>query len=341
MRTGAAAAFAAGLAMLAGAASAQPRSQSLLPDGTLIAGPCDRACMMGLADDYLAANLAHDPRLVLWATRPKYTENGVGLRPGEGALWNATTRIGRYRNYFVDMKARQVGYHGVVYQGDTPILVGFRLKVAGRRIAEVEAVTGGRGKGAEDMEKKGAPPAVFGETVPAAERATRAQLVDAADTYFTGIEQSSGDMIPFAETCNRIENGGQTTNLASLDNAPYAGPGTDSWRSGFLKTCRAQINSGMFAYIPEARNRRYEVIDEERGNILAFAVFAHPGDVKKAQLPGQPVVIMPPSATRPFDTYLAEVFHVRRGLIQQVEAVIYSGPYGMDTGWPDKEKPSN
>ncbi len=78
------------------------------------------------------------------------------------------------------------------------------------------------------------------------------------------------------------------------------------------------------------------MVDEEKGNILAFAIFAHPGDVKKAQLPGQPVVIMPPSATRPFDTYLAEAFHVRGGQIQQVEAVIYSGQYGMDSGWERK-----
>ncbi|MEO6340354.1 MAG: hypothetical protein ABIO39_09975 [Caulobacteraceae bacterium] len=332
------AALAAGFMLLGGlnGASAQQRSQSLLPDGTLIAGPCDRACMMGLADDYLAANVAHDPKLVLWGTRPKYTENGVILRPGEGTMWNAVTRIGSYKNYFVDMKGKQVGYHGVVYQGDTPILVGFRMKVAGRRITEVEAITGGRGKGAEDMEKKGAPPPMFSEAIAAGQKANRQQLIDAADAYFNGIEQSSGDMIPFATTCNRIENGGQTTNLTSLDNAPYAGPGTDSWRSGFLKTCREQINSGMFAYIPEARDRRYEVVDEEKGNILAFAIFAHPGDVKKAQLPGQPVVIMPPSATRPFDTYLAEAFHVRGGQIQQVEAVIYSGPYGMDSGWERK-----
>jgi len=337
MRTGFAAIAAMGLMLIGGgAAIAQQQSQSLLPDGTLVAGPCNRQCMTGLADDYLAANIAHDPNKVLWATRVKYTENSIPLRVGDGALWTTMTRLGKYKNYFVDMKNKQVGYFGVAYLDETPIIVGFRMKVAGRRISEVEMVTGGRGQGAADLEARGAPPQIFRETVPANERPTREYLVQAANAYFDGIEQSSGDIVPFAKTCNRTENGGTNTNVTDLSKAPYGGPGTESWRANFKLGCREQLNTGMFAYITEARDRRFEVIDEERGNILSFVIFAHPGNIKKAQLPGQPVVIMPPSATRAFDTYLAEAFHVRKGEIQQVEAVIYSGPYGMDSGWERK-----
>jgi hypothetical protein len=43
------------------------------------------------------------------------------------------------------------------------------------------------------------------------DRTPRQTMVDAADSYFESIEHGKGSIAPFAEDCERNENGGQTT----------------------------------------------------------------------------------------------------------------------------------
>ena len=48
--------------------------------------PCDRRCLEGFAQQYLAALSEHDPSKVTWSQDVEFSENGVPLKPGE-ALW--------------------------------------------------------------------------------------------------------------------------------------------------------------------------------------------------------------------------------------------------------------
>jgi hypothetical protein len=48
--------------------------------------PCDRACMTGLVDRYLAAMVKHDPSGLPLAKGVRYTENTAEIQVGEG-LW--------------------------------------------------------------------------------------------------------------------------------------------------------------------------------------------------------------------------------------------------------------
>ena len=49
-------------------------------------GACDRACLTGIADAYLAALVAHDPSRAPMAPNAKFTEQAQVLAVGEG-LW--------------------------------------------------------------------------------------------------------------------------------------------------------------------------------------------------------------------------------------------------------------
>jgi hypothetical protein len=51
---------------------------------------CDRACLLGIADAYLAALVAHDPAKAPMAPNAKFTEQAQVLKVGDG-LWKTTT----------------------------------------------------------------------------------------------------------------------------------------------------------------------------------------------------------------------------------------------------------
>ena len=51
---------------------------------------CDRACLLGIADAYFAALVAHDPSKAPMAPNAKFTEQAQVLKVGEG-LWKTTT----------------------------------------------------------------------------------------------------------------------------------------------------------------------------------------------------------------------------------------------------------
>src|SRR6478752_166643 len=59
---------------------------------------CDRACLEGIAEKYLAGMLAHDPSKAPIAKGTRYTENAVTLPLPDG-LWRNVDSIGKYRLY--------------------------------------------------------------------------------------------------------------------------------------------------------------------------------------------------------------------------------------------------
>ena len=52
---------------------------------------CDKACLQGIADAYLAALVAHDPSKAPIAPDAKFTEQAQPMKIGEGQLWTLTT----------------------------------------------------------------------------------------------------------------------------------------------------------------------------------------------------------------------------------------------------------
>ena len=87
---------------------------------------CDRTCLTGLVDKYLAALLAHDPGQLPLARVVRFTENGQELRLGDG-LWGTATAPGKYRLYVADPEDGQVGLYGSVLEGDYAVLLALRL----------------------------------------------------------------------------------------------------------------------------------------------------------------------------------------------------------------------
>jgi len=97
-------------------------------------------------------------------------------------------------------------------------------------------------------------------------------------------------------------------------------------------TCREQFESGLLHFVNRIRDRRYLVVDQERGLVLSFAFFDHAaGKTRTFQVPDGRTVTAGPQ--QPWTWEIAELFKVEKGLLHEIEAVLERSPYGMTSGW--------
>jgi hypothetical protein len=316
------------LMSMAGAAAAQGPS-------------CDRRCLEDLADRYLEALVRHDPRAVPLAAAARYTENGQRLEVGDG-LWRSVKARGKYRLVVTDTEAQQVAYIGTLEELNadpllgTPTLIALRLKLVAGEITEIEQFITRSVDAAKRVEALGRPHASFAETVPAGERMSRADLIATANKYFTGMQQNDGKGdYPFADDCNRIENGMQTTNRPTPAGETRPDPKTAQSYSAQW-SCREQFESGLLHFVTRIRDRRFVAVDPERGLVFAFVFFDHAaGETRNFTTPSGREVTAGPA--QPWTWYIAELFKIENGLIRRIEATLERVPYGMTSGWSSWE----
>jgi len=274
----------------------------------------DRDRLIALAERYLDAMVAHEPGRVNFSPAVRFTENGQLLEPGSGR-WLTVTAREPGGQWFADPAAGQVALWGGLHELGGPAIFALRLKVDGEAISEVETLVVRPGGALFDLAAVCAPRRAFLDVVEPSQRGSRAELVGVANRYFDGIEQDDGDIVPVADECVRIENGVQTTRVASAEEeAPWRAMGVAE-----------QLTGGFFRYIEAIRDRRFPIVDEERGLVLCHVRFDHPGNIETA---GRRVVFGYPNSAAIF-----EVFKVEGGRIQHVEAVGTLFPYRMDLGW--------
>jgi hypothetical protein len=301
------------------------------------AARCDRACLEGWVDRYFAAVIADDPRAVPLAPNVRFTENGQVLPLGEG-LWKSMKAAGQYRLPVTDPEAGQIALittvvedHADPAQG-TPALLALRLKVADGRITEIEQVLERNVQTATRVEALGSPRAAFSTPIPANERMSRADLIATANKYFTGMQRNDGKGdYPFHPRCDRIENGGRSTNVPTPEGQTRPDPKTATGYSGQW-SCLEQFQSGLLYFVSRIRDRRYVAVDRERGVVAAFAFFDHmAGSTRNFTRPdGRPHTAGP---VQPWTWEILEFFKIEDGQLAEIEAFLTRPPYGMLSGW--------
>ena len=308
---------------------------------------CDRDCLIGLIDQYIDALVAHDPKRLPIAANVKYTENGQRLELGDG-FWNSVSGRGTYKLYVADVPKGEVVTFSTMREVGTPLIMALRLKIDNRRITEIETLLGHSEMGAKNLETLGGPRPAFTRATPAADRMSRADLIKVANMYFSGMQMNDGKGVyPFADDCNRLENGTFTTNnptggrpSAPVDpNAPRPArpdPKTSTNYSS-MWTCREQFESGLLHFVTRIRDRRFVAVDQERGLVVAFGFFDHAaGKTRNFKTPdGRDVTAGP---AQPWTWEIAELFKVEKGLLHEIEAVLERAPYGMGSGWSTREQ---
>ena len=161
---------------------------------------------------------------------------------------------------------------------------------------------------------------------------SRADLIKTANMYFSGMQRNDGKgQYPFADDCNRIENGRQSTNLPTPPGETRPDPKTATNYSAQW-SCLEQFKSGLLHFVTRIRDRRYVAVDRERGIVFSFAFFDHSaGDTRHFKTPDGRAVTAGPA--QPWTWEIAELFKIERGKIRQIEAVLDRSPYGMLSGW--------
>ncbi|HEY1898460.1 MAG TPA: hypothetical protein VGG49_01555 [Steroidobacteraceae bacterium] len=294
---------------------------------------CDRNCMSSMVDLYLDANIAHDPARVPLAKGVRFTENGQHLLPGEG-LWRTMSGLGKYRLVVPDTAAGRVAFLGGIIEDGAPAMLALQMKIVKHKITEVETLVQRDSKSEAGFAKIGFD---WSAVIPAAERLSRPDLVRIANMYFSGMQMNDGKGdYPFADDCNRIENGTFTTNQPTPAGQTRPDPKTTTKYSGQW-SCMEQFKSGLLHFVSRIRDRRYVAVDPERGLVFSFIFFDHDaGSTRTFKVPDGRTVTAGPK--QPWTWELAEVFQIEHSKIHQIQAIMERAPFGMDSGWSTWEQ---
>jgi hypothetical protein len=286
------------LASVAGVANAQ-------------APPCDRACLTGFIDAYYAALIANDAKKLPQAAKARITENGAE-KPLAGTFWDGAAET-VYRFDIVNTRRGDTGSQIVLRNADgTKTMQMLRLKVQNGAITEIETIKANQGDADRLWDPDrilNEPPTAFHLSIREAERDSYYDLIGASESYWRAFQTNGtpsyhrARLLPDAR---RFENGLQTTGLV---------------RDGVFNDTAKGFDDGRFI----GRNiwdRRYPVVDEERGVVLAIVRFGLKGGAKSQ------------STATANDRLVAEFFAVKSGYIQEIQAVLFNLPDAKPTGWP-------
>jgi len=285
---------------------------------------CDRACLHGLMEEYLAALIAHDPARLHTIPRVKFTENTNRMTLGDG-LWHTIDGLGTFKLYLEDPQTRQAAFYGTVKENGVTALLGVRLKETGRRLAEIETFVVRQATGIHgDFDRLVRTDPVWERSIPSSERSSRQAMIQIANRYFEGIVAGNGAIVPFAEDFSRTENGLETAGGSASASRP-------------AESQAAQFSSKRFNYIHEITDRRFLLVDPERGLVYAVVMFQHPGNIRTDLFaPARAGAIAPPRfslASYPNTTQIIELFRIRGAKIHRIFAYVSLLPYRQSPGW--------
>jgi hypothetical protein len=287
--------------------------------------------LIGAVDRYLEALSSNDPSSLPVSPGVRYTENGQELALGKG-LWATATSVPDYDYAYVeDASLDQIAWIGVIGEGGRPAVVFLRLKVTDGLIREIETIVRREQPRLYNPANMAEPRGIVFEEIDPSERTSRERLAEIGNLYFDGLVQDDGAMIPVTDDCIRIENGTQTVRVADVSH--LAGSAS---AIVFPMGVREQVDRGYTQYMEEIRDRRVVAVDETRGLVLLAVVFDHPARMRSVQVEGVGEVELPPYHQVPNSVLVAELFKIRGGLIEHIEAVLEFVPYGARTGWPSR-----
>jgi hypothetical protein len=295
---------------------------------------CNRTCLEGQIDQYLAAVVAHDPKRLPLSEDVMYTENNQVLEVGDG-FWKTAAGIGNYKHVFADPEFGQVGFMGTMQEAGAPLLMSLRLRIELGRITEIESIYfrpgGGGPNNIAAMDQSGRAEDIWFKSIPPAQRLSRQEMIAIADGYFTGLQKNDGKGVqgtgtyPFTTDCHRIENGAPTTNVPRPANET---PGTINL---FSMDCLSQFKMGLYYVVQSIHHRRYPLVDAERGVVWAHSVFDQ-GTVNEGTL-SDGTKHRYPGFNRPGSILVSEAFLIENGKIRRVEMVGPAATYHMNSPW--------
>ncbi len=298
---------------------------------------CDRECLIGVADGYLAAIAVHDPAKAPLAANVRFVENVKRLKPGEGIWAAAAGKATAFRIYVPDPVRGSIGLITIIDRkganGVVQAQLAVRLKIEDRKITEAEHLVADVPATADAARVK-APRAHVVAVVPERERMPRADLARIAGSYYDALDDSDGKLAPFAADCQREENMMITAGPGLPPAPPESVDVHGRSPPPLARDCIGQMSSRRFAYVDTIDNRRVFAVDPVQGLAMGLSHFR-----QSMKLGPQPLIaadgtqLMWEEKRDPYDLPAAHIFKITGGQIHEVEAIGIFIPYNSPTGW--------
>ena len=298
---------------------------------------CDRDCLITVADTYLAALAANNPAAVSLADDIAFVENITRLQSGEG-LWASTVSVSEsYRIYVPDPRQHSIGLMALLYrrgvEGESQALLAARLKVVNGVITEAEHLVDEVPPIADPANLRRPRPAITAQ-VPQVQRMDYREIAMIAGSYYDALNLSDGSLAPFADDCERQENG-MITAAWYLEPEVFDAIDTNgNPPPAVARDCIGQMDSRRFAYIDSIDNRRIFAVDPVQGLTMGLSHFRQSmayGPHRMLAADGSEV--MWNEQREPYDLPAAHIIKIFDGEIHEVEAIGIFVPYDSDTGW--------
>ncbi|MBN2318826.1 MAG: hypothetical protein JXR49_07105 [Acidobacteria bacterium] len=287
-----------------------------------------RPALVEMMNRYLAALAGNDPSGLPLADDVQLVENTQKTPIGEGLWKTATGGPTDFKIIVGDPDSGEVAFMGVIEENEKPTIAAIRLKLVDQEIKEIDHLVIHNEDGAPlnpNMSKMR--PALL-ERLPKMERVPNERMREIANSYYEAIVQDSGDVAPFADDCQRRENGG-------ISAGDFAGEAEEDDFTTFRQMkCGEQLSTGVMSYITDITDRRVFAVDEEKGLVFAFSIFRHSGEPEVMKIVGVPGVTERANEWGPFELPAAHIYKIRNGRIHEIEAIGYfSEGAGLTSGW--------
>jgi hypothetical protein len=298
---------------------------------------CDRPCLQAVADSYVKAVVAHDPKLLVLDEHVRFTEDGQELQLGDG-FWNTASGVGAAQQFYPDPQSQQITFVGTMREFDNLVLMAMRLKVRDRRISEVETLFYRKGAGPEWSDAgvdaanaRGTADSAWLVPIPAPLRATREQLTGVALAWINDLTHEDAKAAPpVSDDCVRIENG------ARVSDNPRVLIGDSHFNLAALG-CRQQLQSGYFSSISRIHHRRVVAVDPDYGTVVVWANLDQAGTRALRLADGHALSLR--ALVRPASTESMLVFRIEGGAIHRIQMLTLGVPYHMNPGWDEPAAP--
>lgn len=299
---------------------------------------CDRACLIELTEAYVAGIEGNSIEGLPFADDVVIVENLERIGAGEG-LWADATGAGTEFGLVVPDEERQTaGWIGMIERGGQPTVIAVRLKLDPQgSIVEAEhlyaAIDASTPLGESQLANlQTVRPGLFAE-IPETSRKSGDELITLGTTYYPALDDNDGSLMPFAEDCERHENG-----MVTAGPGPRVGPGPNNNTAPIARDCAGQLDSNAMAYITTIDNRRVFAADPVTGLVMGLSHFRHPMDFEPYEVTALDGSTIMYDKSRlpfePFDLPAAHIFKVGAdGRVHEIEAMGFRAPLNSPTGW--------
>jgi hypothetical protein len=282
--------------------------------------PCDRNCLQKLADQYMRAVAANDPKAVPLMPGFRQTQNTKVTRPGTG-VWDIVTGVDDDPRLYLDPVNGQALWFGTIQtkMREKHEVTMVRIKVINREVAEAEWFFSGPGLGSmrgpaePDGRNEVLSDAAYltankpaPRVVPAAKRLSRPALEGIANTYFDGLTEKDGTLVLAHPDCFRVENGSLVTGR------PLEPGQTDGYEG--KTNCTSRFDQFDISHVAD---RRFFAIDEEQQVVATSAIFMRTVNAVYRRC------------------IFHEIFYIDDGKISKIySAIYYPDPDDAVPNWP-------